>query len=727
MDTQDRIVAGARVTLLLDRLAHNLHWAWHSDARRLFKELNQDLWRIVGKNPKALLKDLGPDRVAHAALRPGYVERLTKVVEELEHYLDEAPARGLIPDVLEAMQGKGPIAYFCAEYGIHESLAIYAGGLGILAGDHVKSASDLGLPMVAVGLLYREGYLRQRLEEDGSQVSEYPRLDFDRQPLELLRDMGGAPLTVTVDISGRTVTAQVWKALVGRVPLYLLDTDVAQNAPTDHWITSRLYAGGLDNRIAQELLLAVGGLRALRKLGIQPSAYHMNEGHSAFLPLELIRERVSGSGESFDVARRHVSAHVLFTTHTPVPAGHDRFPRELIELHLGELRRQLGLTQVEFLALGRDADDPLDRFCMTVLALRLTDRANGVSELHGEVSRKMWRKLWPEPAFAQPPIEHLTNGVHAGTWVADPMKLLLARYLGASWLDRVSDRAVWEAVDKIPDDELWAAQLESKEQLVSYVRFRVARDLVQRGKMPPSGVSTAAQLLSAPVLTIGFARRFATYKRADLLFSDLERAVKLLDHATRPVQILYAGKAHPQDTHGQAVIRKVVQAAQHPRLATRVVFVEDYDMGVARELVAGVDVWLNNPRRPHEASGTSGQKAALNGALNVSVLDGWWVEGYREDPLSGFAVGDDRVLEDQGAQDKRDADALYDVLEKQVIPCYYDRDRTGVPHEWVKRMKHALKTLGPLYNTHRMVAEYARRFYVPCARGDKVERSARAT
>ncbi len=718
MNSSDREGDGARVVALLDRLAKNLHWAWHAEARRLFSELNPDLWRVVGRNPAALLRDLGPDRVAHAALRPGYLERLTKTVEKLDRYRDEPPARALVADVLKALEGKGPIAYFCAEYGIHESLAIYAGGLGILAGDHLKSASDLGLPLVAVGLLYREGYLRQRLEEDGSQTSEYPRLDFDRQPLELLRDMGGSPLTVTVDIAGRTVTAQVWKALVGRVPLYLLDTDVPQNAPSDHWITARLYAGGLDNRIAQELLLAVGGMRALRKLGIEPSAFHMNEGHSAFLPLELIRERVLGKGETFEQARKHVASRILFTTHTPVPAGHDRFPLELVEQHLGELRKQLGLSPDEMKALGRDPDDPLDRFCMTVLALKLSERANGVSELHGDVSRKMWRKLWPDRSPDMAPIAHVTNGVHAGSWIADPMKALLAKYLGADWLDRVSDKETWRAIDKVPDEELWEAQLESKEQLVSFVRFRVGRDILHKGKLPPQEVAAAAQLLSAPVLTIGFARRFATYKRADLLFADMERAVKLLDHSTRPVQIVYAGKAHPQDTHGQEVIRKVVQAARHPRLKNRVVFVEDYDIGVARELVAGVDVWLNNPRRPHEASGTSGQKAALNGALNVSVLDGWWVEGWREDPLSGFAVGDEKVLEDQAAQDKKDADSLYEVLEKQVIPAYYERDRQGVPRKWVERMKHALKTLGPLYNTHRMVAEYARRFYVPSALGE---------
>lgn len=722
MNTPERDGDGARVVALLNRLAHNMYWAWHHDARRLFSELNPDLWRIVGRNPVALLRDLGADRVAHAALRPGYVERLTKVLAALERYMQEPPAAALVGDVRQALAGKGPVAYFCAEYGIHESLAIYAGGLGILAGDHLKSASDLGLPIVAVGLLYREGYLRQRLEEDGSQVSEYPRLDFERQPLELLRDIGGSPLTITVDIAGRTVTAQIWKAQIGRVPLYLLDTDVPQNSPSDHWITARLYAGGLDNRIAQEILLGVGGLRALRKLGIAPSAFHMNEGHSAFLGLELIRERVSGKGESFEEARRNVAAHSLFTTHTPVPAGHDRFPAELIEQHLGELRRQLGLSPDEFKSLGRDPDDPLDRFCMTVLALRLSARANGVSELHGDVSRKMWRRLWPERGPDEAPIEHITNGVHAGTWVSDAMKSLLAKYLGDDWLDKVSDRGMWDAIDRIPDEELWAAQLESKEQLVSFVRFRVGRDLMHKGQLPPTGFQAAAQLLSAPVLTIGFARRFATYKRADLIFSDLERAVKLLDHPTRPVQIVYAGKAHPQDTHGQDVIRKVVQAARNPRLKNRVVFVEDYDIGVARELVAGVDVWLNNPRRPHEASGTSGQKAALNGALNVSILDGWWVEGFREDPLSGFAIGDDKVLEDQVAQDKKDAASLYEILEKQVVPAYYDRDKQGVPRQWVARMKHALKTLGPLFNTHRMVADYARRFYIPCAKGEPVEK-----
>jgi starch phosphorylase len=711
---------GERVVQLLDQLAHNLYWAWHPEARRLFSELNPDLWRVVGRNPAALLKELGPDRTAHAALRPGYVARLERAVDDLNAYLKEAPAAHTIEDVRASLGGKGPIAYFCAEYGIHESLAIYAGGLGILAGDHLKSASDLGLPLVATGLLYREGYLRQRLEEDGTQGSEYPRLDFDRQPLELMKDVGGSPLTVTVDIAGRQVTAQIWLARVGRVPLYLLDTDLAQNSPSDKWITARLYAGGQDNRIAQELLLAVGGLRALRKLGIHPSAYHMNEGHSAFLGLELVRERVSGLGESFEQAKAHVASRVLFTTHTPVPAGHDRFPNEQVEVHLGELRKQLGLSREDFFALGKDPEDSSDRFCMTVLALKLSRRANAVSKLHGEVSRKMWRGLWPDRPVERAPIEHVTNGVHAGTWIGDGMRSLLERHLGKDWLDRAADPAVWAAVDQIPDEELWTTQLQMKEELVAYVRLRAARNLLQRGRLHPEMAQTA-QLLTPTVLTIGFARRFATYKRADLIFSDLERAAKLLDHPQRPVQFIYAGKAHPQDVHGQDVIRRVIQASRHARLKAHVVFLEDYDIGVARELVAGVDVWLNNPRRPHEASGTSGQKAALNGSLNVSILDGWWCEGYQADRDAGFTIGDEKELDDQAAQDKRDAESLYDVLEKEVVPIYYERDGRGLPRKWIARMKHALKSLGPLYNTHRMVSEYARRFYVPCARGEARE------
>jgi starch phosphorylase len=708
---------GDHVVELLDELAHNLYWAWHPDARRLFSELNPDLWRIVGRNPVALLKELGPERTAHAAFRPGYVVRLERAVADLRAYLAEAPAAHTIRDVRDALAGKGPIAYFCAEYGIHESLAIYAGGLGILAGDHLKSASDLGLPLVAVGLLYREGYLRQRLEEDGSQVSEYPRLDFDRQPLELVKDVGGSPLTVTVDIAARQVVAQIWRARVGRVSLYLLDSDAPQNPPSDRWITARLYGGGQENRIAQELLLAIGGLRALRKLGIAPSAFHLNEGHSAFLGLELIRERVCGLGETFEQARAHVASRIHFTTHTPVPAGHDRFPNDQIELHLGELRRQLGLSKEAFLALGKDPEDSSERFCMTVLALKVSRRANAVSRLHGEVSRKMWRSLWPDRTLEQIPIEYLTNGVHAGTWIGDAMRGLLERHLGKDWLDRAADPGVWAALDAIPDEELWTTQLQMKEEFVAYVRLRAARNLLHRGRLEPE-MQAAAQILSPPVLTIGFARRFATYKRADLIFYDIERAARLLDHPQRPVQVVYAGKAHPQDTHGQDVIRRVVQASRHPRLKSRVVFLEDYDIGVARELVAGVDVWLNNPRRPHEASGTSGQKAALNGGINVSVLDGWWCEAWEADRDSGFAVGDDAVLEDLAAQDKKDADALYDVLEKQVVPLFYERDGRGIPRKWIARMKHALKSLGPLFNTHRMVSEYARRFYVESARGD---------
>jgi starch phosphorylase len=710
---------GPKVVERLRWLAHNLSWAWQPEARELFSQLNPDLWEIVGRNPAALLRDLGPERVATAALRPGYVQRLERVVESCERYLREprplAGEPGTVRD--ELARGSGPVAYFCAEFGIHESLPIYAGGLGILAGDHLKSASDLGIPLVAVGLLYREGYLRQRLEEDGTQVSEYPRLDFERQPLELLRDVGGAPLSIVVDVAGRPVTAQIWRARVGRVPLYLLDTDVGSNAPGDRWISARLYAGGLDNRIAQEIVLGVGGPRALRLLGIQPSAWHMNEGHSAFLTLELVRERMVGLGESLETARAHVASRTLFTTHTPVPAGHDRFPHDLVERHLGELRKQLGLTVEQFRDLARDPDDSQDRFCMTVLALKTSGKANGVSALHGDVSRRMWRRLFPDRSVEAVPIEHVTNGIHAGTWIGDEMRALLDRRLGAGWLDRIHDPRTLDGVDAIPDEELWAVRLAMKEQLVAYARMHVAKGLVARGR-EAQRVLGSAQLLDAPVLTIGFARRFATYKRADLLFSDVERAVKLLDHATRPVQVIFAGKAHPQDTHGQDVIRRVVGAARHPRLRNRVVFLEDYDVGVARELVQGVDVWLNNPRRPHEASGTSGQKAALNGILNVSILDGWWCEGFAADPESGFAIGDERVEENTEAQDRRDGEALYATLEKQVVPLYYERDARGTPRKWVARVKHAIKSLGARYNTHRMVLDYARNYYVPASRGE---------
>jgi starch phosphorylase len=695
-------------------LAYNLWWSWNPEAEELFSRLDPELWQRTHRNPVLLLGRMDQKRLERFASDDAYLGHLADVGDRFERYMADPGWFG------RTFKGRAAhIAYFSAEYGLSDCLPIYSGGLGILSGDHLKSASDLGLPLTAVGLAYSEGYFRQALNADGWQVERYPRNDFSRLPVEPVSvatggpDGAETPLLVGLDFPQGRVVARVWKVQVGRVALYLLDTNVEQNRPEDRGITSQLYGGDHEQRIQQELVLGVGGMRVLAALGIEPTACHMNEGHSAFLGLERIAQLRARHGLSFDEAWEAASAGNAFTTHTPVPAGNDEFSPDLIDKYLGRYREEQGLSREQLLARGRaDPNDPSSRFSMAVLALRLSDRANGVSKLHARVSRAMWSALWPELPVHEVPISAITNGVHTRTWLSAEMTALFRRHLGPRWLDEPADHSVWERVDSIPDVELWRTQRRQREQLVTFVRRHLRAQAEQRGA-GPAELAAADDALDPDALTLGFARRFATYKRATLFFHDLERLARILADRERPVQILFAGKAHPRDDGGKELIRKVVQLSRTPELRGKVAFLEDYDMRVARALVGGVDLWLNTPRRPLEASGTSGMKAAANGAINLSVLDGWWCEGFA--PESGWAIGRGEEQKDPDRQDEADARDLYELLEREVVPLFYDRDRNGMPRGWLSRMRSSIRRICPVFNTNRMVEEYTRSVYLPAS------------
>ena len=609
--------------------------------------------------------------------------------------------------------GDQVIAYFSAEFGLHESLPIYSGGLGVLSGDHCKTASDLDLPFVGVGFIYPQGYFRQRIDPEGKQQAIYEKLDFGEIAATPALGADGIQVIIDVDLPGRKVYAKVWRVQVGRVPIYLMDTDVPANAPEDRELSARLYGGDQQMRISQEIVLGIGGVRALRALGIKPAVWHLNEGHAAFLQLERMREYVQDEKLSFEAALWTVRGDSLFTTHTPVPAGNDAFGFDLIDRFFSDYWGRLGLDRERFLDLGRYESASGPQFGMTVLALRTAGRANGVSALHGEVARRMWAPLWPGITEPEVPIEHVTNGVHTESWMHPELAKLMDRYLDSDWRDRLDDPTLWETVSGIPGAELWAQHENARAEMLELVRDRLARQLSRQGAAP-AAVEQAAHVLDPGTLTIGFARRFATYKRATLIFHDQERLKRILDDPERPVQIIFAGKAHPADEAGKALIQTVYQLSRKPEFLSKIVFVEDYDMNIARHLVAGADVWLNTPRRPHEASGTSGQKAGLNGVLNFSVLDGWWVEGFDED--NGWAIGSEKNYTNEAAHDEADALSLYTTLEEVIIPLYYDRDEDGKPtNGWLDRMRASIASIAPEYSTHRMLKDYVTDFYLPCA------------
>jgi len=691
----------------LGELVYNLWWVWSKDAQRLFSLIDGDLWERTYHNPVRFLRQVKRARLNAVTQDRYYLEFYNRTFRAFDQYLDSKDT-WFMRNYPERINH--PVAYFSTEFGLHETLPIYAGGLGVLSGGHVKEASDLGLPMVAVGFLYTRGYFSQHITEDGWQEARNVRLQFDDLPVLPIVDNQGKLLTISVELPGREVTARLWEVRVGRVPLYLLDTDVEGNTPADRELTARLYSSDLDLRISQEIILGVGGVRALRVLGYNPDVWHMNEGHSAFMGLERAREMVA-SGHAFDDAVTRVSTTSVFTTHTPVPAGSDEFPLWLMDKYFSGLWPKLGLGREQFIDLARHQMPWGETFSMPLLAFKFADRRNGVSELHGQVARKMWHFLWPDRPEDEVPISYVTNGIHTGTWLARRYRRLFNRYFGRDWMENVDDPEVWEAIANIPNQELWVVKRHLKRKLIFYLRDR-AREQWLHGQVHPVQVVASGALLDPYALTIGFARRFATYKRANLILRDLDRLVEIINRPNMPVQIIFAGKAHPADEPGKLLIQDVYRKVKQAENGGRLVFIEDYDMNLARYLVQGVDVWLNTPRRPNEASGTSGEKAALNGVLNFSVLDGWWREGYNG--RNGWAIGDDTDLENPDFQDQKDADSLYTTLENEIIPLYYqDRSAENIPVEWVERMKECMRTLGPQFSMRRMVKEYTTGLYIP--------------
>lgn len=692
----------------LTELAYNLWWNWQPNANWLFQHLDKTLWELTHHNPVKFLQQLPQTKLDAAAADAAFLRHYDGIMLAFDKCLAAKDTwfTRTYPDYTDQR-----IAYFSAEFGIHSSLPIYSGGLGILAGDHCKEASDLGLPLVGVGFVYPQGYFQQRISAEGLQEAVNERFDYNAAPMEpvITRDTDGGLLALQLD--GHVIYVAVWRVRLGSVSLYLMDTDVEENDPWNRELSARLYGGDQETRIRQEMVLGIGGVRMLERLGIRPAAFHANEGHAAFLMLERIRGLVQ-SGMSFNEAADVVRATTVFTTHTPVPAGHDAFSFQLVEKHFAGYWESLGIDREQFLSLGEYSDGHGGRnFNMTALALRLAGHRNGVSQMHGRVSRQMWHSMWPEKTEDEVPITYVTNGVHTPTWVAPDLNRLFAKYLGHDWLEHHDDQTLWQRMDDIPDKELWEAHVHLKHKMLNFMRERVRQEWM-RETAGPIRVLTSGTLLNPDALTIGFARRFATYKRALLIFRDIERLKRILHDDWRPVQIVFAGKAHPADAPGRNLISEIYRLARDHNLGGRIAFVENYDIHVAKYLVRGVDVWLNNPRPPLEASGTSGQKATLNGVPHCSVLDGWWYEGYKG--TNGWAI-DSRVPETATEEelDQADAEALYRILEEEVVPLYFDRDSDGVPRSWVQVVKEAIRTSAPVYSARRMVKEYADRMYVP--------------
>lgn len=712
--TLDRFIAPVQEKLW--ELARNVWWSWDQECVSVFRDLNPVRWRALNQNPIALLSETPLGEIERRATELSLHSRINYAYRRMQEYLHEDHTWGANhAGVLRPR----PVAYFSAEFGLHESLPVYSGGLGVLAGDHIKSASDLDIPLVGIGLFYGQGYFRQRLDEKGWQHEDYLANDVNQLPMQPAIGANGEPVVVEIATRGSSIRAKVWRVRVGRCDLLLLDSNVAGNAPEDLETTSRLYGGDARTRIRQELLLGVGGMRALKAMGITPGVLHLNEGHSGFAVFEAIRLRMEEEGLDFYAAARQIPREVVFTTHTPVPAGHDRFSADLIEEHLGPLREQLGITHENLMGFGREHPTEYgEPFCMTVLGLKLARRVNAVSSLHGEVSRAMWRGLYPDGSEDAAPIGHVTNGVHVPSWLAPQMRRLYDRHLGVGW-HRASGRAhTWEAIETVDDGELWETHLGLKAQLFHFVRRRMREQAHRRGETE-TDLKRLDRVLSPDALTIGFARRFATYKRANLLLADMEQLALMVNDAQRPVQFVFAGKAHPHDEPGKRVLQQIAEMMRNADFADKFVFIEDYDLNVGRYLVQGVDVWLNNPRRPLEASGTSGMKVVLNGGLNLSILDGWWAEAY--DGLNGFAIGSGRTHTDMDVHDRRDGEALYQALLGEVIPLYYSRDRDGLPRGWIQRMKRTIRTLGWRFNADRMVMDYTAKCYVPAAGGTSSE------
>ncbi len=691
----------------LKELAYNLWWVWNPEGQRLYSYIDRPLWESLNHNPIAFLQKVDPSKLQMASKDKYFLDDYKQVFNNFDQYMNDGKKwfGKTHPELINKQ-----IAYFSFEFGLHECMPFYAGGLGILAGDQLKEASDLGMPVSGVGFIYHQGYFVQDISEDGWQETRHYHFNFIEMPIISLVDERGKPLTISVDLPGRKVHARIWEIRIGRVPLFLLDSNVDMNNPNDRHLTSQLYSNDLEIRISQEILLGMGGVRALRLLGIHPDVWHMNEGHSAFLTLERVHELIH-VGRDFQSAVQELRNSNIFTSHTPVPAGNDQFPLWLIDKYFPRVWADLGLTRDQFIELGKHVQSWGETFSMPVLALRLSERANAVSKLHQKVAHKMWSYLWPDRKEEAIPIENITNGVHTTTWLARRMRLLYERHMGLGWYQYIDDAEFWKRIEGIPDLELWDVRRHLKRKLITFTIER-ARQRWQSGKLHATQVIAEGVMLDPYSLTIGFARRFATYKRADLIFHDYDRLLRIIANPQMPVQIIFAGKAHPADEPGKLLIQRVYRAAKDSKTCGRIVFLEDYDMNIARYLVQGVDVWLNTPLRPNEASGTSGMKAALNGVINFSILDGWFAEGYNG--RNGWAIGSEKDYSAPAEQERMDAASLYDTLEKEIIPMYYQMHAMGdFSAQWMAKMKESMRTLTPQFSTRRMLKEYLNRMYLP--------------
>ncbi len=705
--TNGYIKEAENIIARLHKLARNIWWTWTPRAQDIFLELAEQKWHTSNHNAVAVLNSTSDQELRARLCDRDFAERVVKVLDEFDYYMsrEDTWCTKHAPELFE-----NPVAYFSMEFGLHECLPIYSGGLGVLAGDHTKSASDLGVPLYGVSLFYRYGYFKQSIQPDGWQQESYPSINPGEIPVELVVDESGEPVTAEVEIAHNTVTFHAWRINVGRVTIYLLDTDRAENELHHRDITAHVYGGDSTTRIMQEIVLGIGGVRFLRKIGVEPGVFHMNEGHPAFLTLELLRENIKG-GKSREEAEAWVKNHCVFTTHTPVPAGHDRFSRDMMEYIMAGFLKSLDMNLSEIMPLGRvNPDDPEEPFCMTVLALKLSRAANGVSELHGRVSREMWKDVFNVDSPDKVPIGHVTNGVHSLGWMTNRTRDFWQRHLGSKWIYYLKNPIIWEQVsdpELISDEEIWAFRYALRRDLIEFVRRKLKSYYQKQGT---DFHQVADKILSPDVLTIGFARRFATYKRAPLIFRFFDEVLSLFTDDKRPIQIIFAGKAHPRDDAGKRYIQEIVGYAKNPLLFGKVVFLENYDINIARHMISGVDVWLNTPRRPLEASGTSGMKISVHGGINCSILDGWWREGY--DGTNGFAIGDDGGVEEPEKQDEIDAANLLKVLKEHVIPEFYDRDETGIPRRWIQRMRRSMTSLIPMFNTDRMVSDYVLKYYL---------------
>jgi starch phosphorylase len=698
----------------LEELSFNLWFSWNPDVRDIYREIDPNLWSASGRNPVKFLEMVSTAKLQKKSVDLKFIDNLNKTWQRLDTYLTTAETafRKNYPKMLD-----DSVAYFSAEYGIHESIPNYAGGLGVLAGDHTKSSSDLGVPLIAVGLMYKHAYFHQQIDAAGNQVEIYEKLEFEKMPMKLVKDQKGKDLLVSIPLLDHEIHLKIWEVKIGRVSLYLLDSTVDQNSEEDKNIIHSLYGGSRDTRIQQEIILGIGGLRALRKMNLQPTVFHMNEGHSAFLGLERIYELMN-QGMDFKTALEFVRATTLFTTHTPIPAGNETFEFDMIDKYFRNLWPQLEISHEKFFDLGRNTNiHQHENFSLTVLALNLTIQANGVSQLHGEVSRNMWQKIYPGIPTPEIPIDHITNGIHPFTWLHREMLSMFDSYFGTEWRKQIRNQNFWDRIYEIPNQVIWDISMRMKKQMIAHIR-KTYKVRIERYGPGYAGYPAADEILDPNVLTIGFARRFAPYKRSLLIFHDLERIKKILNHAKQPVQILFAGKSHPANEAGKDLIRRINELCKEEGMRGKIVFVEDYSMNNARAIISGVDVWLNTPRRPLEASGTSGQKVPINLGINFSILDGWWLEGFNGQ--NGWAIGQPLNYDNTELQDKEDAESLYAILENEIVPLYYKTDKNGLPVEWIEKVKHSFHSIITQYSAHRMVWEYVQKYYIPSMkRSDK--------